>query len=376
MRRYIILGIAALIIVIGVIAILTLKAGLIERIAIERLEETFIGSKAMIRESRLGGRSLVFSGIEIKRVGFYNLEIKEVEIKYSIAALIIGKVDSVMLKDLSFKLKMGGELPEPDDLIRRSGGGVLRIDKAYLSNAYVSIDTRNIDLEGVISLDLSLADARVERIDAVIEKIGAYGVVLENGRIRGAPPDCEAEVSVDKISYKDFNLTDANGVICQDGSAFYLNSMTANLFNGMVRGDIALTSIDGGAFTISLNCAGLELEAFVEDFKLGDKVSISGKLGGDISINGKSFMVTGVTGGFLTEPPGGTLVIKDTRFMENMAERAGQSADLMMETFSNYRYTIGEMAVSLEGSDLLLDAALEGDAGKRELSVVIHDFIK
>jgi hypothetical protein len=45
-----------------------------------------------------------------------------------------------------------------------------------------------------------------------------------------------------------------------------------------------------------------------------------------------------------------------------------------VDSFKNYRYNAGVVELSLQGPDLVFDIRLEGDAGKRDLTIVLHDF--
>jgi hypothetical protein len=68
------------------------------------------------------------------------------------------------------------------------------------------------------------------------------------------------------------------------------------------------------------------------------------------------------------------LTITDDKFLNNVAKSSGQSLDILVESFKNYHYNTGVMKLSLERGDIVFDIALEGEAGKRNLSIVLHDF--
>jgi len=46
----------------------------------------------------------------------------------------------------------------------------------------------------------------------------------------------------------------------------------------------------------------------------------------------------------------------------------------MVENFKNYRYNTGLLSLGLEDNNVILKLALEGNAGKRNLEVIFHDF--
>jgi hypothetical protein len=68
------------------------------------------------------------------------------------------------------------------------------------------------------------------------------------------------------------------------------------------------------------------------------------------------------------------LIIKDAQVLKNLASNTNQSADLLMENFQNYHYNIGALKLFLDNGNLILDAALDGETGKRDLNIVLHDF--
>jgi hypothetical protein len=81
-----------------------------------------------------------------------------------------------------------------------------------------------------------------------------------------------------------------------------------------------------------------------------------------------------LSGSFSTLTPGGTLVIMDAKFLENMARNTQLPLELLVEDFKNYRYNTGLLSLGLEDNNIILKVALEGEAGKRNLNVILHDF--
>jgi hypothetical protein len=45
-----------------------------------------------------------------------------------------------------------------------------------------------------------------------------------------------------------------------------------------------------------------------------------------------------------------------------------------VESFKDYHYNTALMKLSFDKGNIILDVALEGEAGKRNLSIVLHDF--
>jgi hypothetical protein len=68
------------------------------------------------------------------------------------------------------------------------------------------------------------------------------------------------------------------------------------------------------------------------------------------------------------------MVVRDETMLKNMAQAADQPLDILMESFKDYHYNTGVMKVGKVKDDLSLDIALDGEKGKRNLSVTLHDF--
>lgn len=208
-----------------------------------------------------------------------------------------------------------------------------------------------------------------------IDTLETGGVLFEDARAAGTFDGAKGSLTVKKIKYNDAVIRDLEGVLRIDKGVLFADSLTARLFNGGLSGNFKADLDKDGEFSMVLTSAGLNLVTFVEDFKLGDKFQATGKLNGSISLSGKVPGITDIKGAFSTDAPGGTLVIKDTRFLENMSRNSGQSFDILMESFKNYRYNIGIIKASLDKGNLVLDIMLDGGAGKRTFDVILHDII-
>jgi hypothetical protein len=365
----------AIILLLGLLS--SFNSQTVKAIAKWRLENIFIDSVVSIRECRFQpASSLSFSGIRIGREGFYDFVIDDARADYDILSLLTGRVARVCLDDLRLTIKnRETKLVQAKDLVDLPRGGLFRVDDIIATNAIFDITTQDIALNGTLSIGSSAVDERVNNIDVLIEALKAYGVSFEQARIVRGRDNERTDLSVKKIIYNDLLLANAKGIVLFEDGALHINSLTSELLNGTISGKIKVFFEKSGAFSMDLTCAGMSLETFIKDFKLTEKTRLTGKMNGSISLKGNGLKITDMSGDFSTQPPGGVLIIKETRFLENMAKSSKQSLDLIMETFSNYRYTIGRMRVSLDGGDLLLDIALEGEAGKRTFNVILHDFI-
>lgn len=218
-----------------------------------------------------------------------------------------------------------------------------------------------------------------------VKKPGSYDFRIREAGIYYAIPSVFSgtikEIRADNVSIgmagmnAEVSFSDVRASARIKGGALSIDSLKARLLGGDLGGNLKVPLGRNAAFSAALNIDGLRIADFVRNFKLDNKFQMDGKLGGDFLLSGRGFDITAIEGGFVTDSPGGTLVIKDKSILQNIARRSGQSLDILVESFEHYDYTIGRMKVSLDGRDLLLDIALEGAAGRRSLNIVLHEFI-
>ncbi len=311
--------------------------GIAVAIAKWKIEKAFPGSAVSIESCHFSpGSRLLYSGLTVKREGAYRLRFSEAGISYSIPSLFTGGFIAVRLEDMDL----------------RAGGLAAR---------------------GAASLQFSPKKRSLGRVDIALDKIEAQGMLVEDAQIEGLPLGDGANVFIKTISYKDARIQDIKGTARLKESTLSLTSLNGRIFNGGISMDIAIELDREGTFNMDLDCKGLDLENIVSDFELQDKFRMTGLIGGAIYMAGKISGIEDIRGTFSTSTPSGTLVITDTRFLENIAEKSGQSYDILMESFENYRYNTGRVAVSQEGDDLRFAVELDGEAGKRTFDVVLHD---
>lgn len=238
-----------------------------------------------------------------------------------------------------------------------------------------SYDFRIKEVNIYYSIPYAIFRIREVAFNIAIATLKTKGVSFEDAHATGTFDGARGSLYIKKIKYNDAVIRDVQGTVRIDRGVLFLDSLTARLFNGGLSGNFKAEIDKNGEFSTVLTSAGLNLGTFVEDFKLGDKFQITGKLNGSISLSGRGFGITDIRGEFSTDASGGTLVIKDTRFLENMARKSGQSLNILVENFEHYEYNLGIMKVSLDEGDLMLDIALDGEAGRRTFDVILHDII-
>ncbi|TAN60771.1 hypothetical protein EPN16_04575 [bacterium] len=153
-----------------------------------------------------------------------------------------------------------------------------------------------------------------------------------------------------------------------------LDLSSCDIFGGKISGSAELGLNGSLAYSSELSLSGINPDDFIKDFELGEKFRMSGNLSGAVRIEGKGDGLEILNGSLLAAQPGGTLVITDRSFLENISRASGQSFEMLVESFRNYRYNTGILKLSLDKGNLIFDITLDGEAGRRKLDIVAHDF--
>jgi len=176
------------------------------------------------------------------------------------------------------------------------------------------------------------------------------------------------------MKYDKLNISAIKSAVRLLGKELFLDGVSACALDGDIGGNLKFRialDIDYGA---DLKFTNLDIARFINDFDLKEKFEMTGRLGGDLTLKGKGTDIEILNGRLSSLESGGMLMIKDTKFLENMARNINQSLDLLVENFKNYHYNIATIKLFLDKSNLIIDAALDGETGKRNLNIVLHGF--
>lgn len=181
-------------------------------------------------------------------------------------------------------------------------------------------------------------------------------------------------VFIKKFQYDKFTARNIRVKLRWKGRYVFLDALSGQVLNGTVDGKGSLTIGEGSRYLIQLNFNNLDLVSFVKDFDLKEKVEMTGRLSGNVLLNGIGRDINILNGDFVASAGGGKVTIKDTRFLENMAQSSKLPANIVVDSFKDYHYNTGLMQMFLEKGDLVLAVFLEGATGKRNLKIDLHDF--
>ncbi len=185
-----------------------------------------------------------------------------------------------------------------------------------------------------------------------------------------------ADFSVRDVTVIDkLKIDRASGLARFERGVLAIGNISVMVLGGVIEGGALIKPGRQASSSVALDVKGVRLEKLIETFKLGEKLDLTGSVSGAIRLSGEGASLMSLKGKLETSPEGGTLTINDKKWLDAIAKYAGQDVGVIVESFRNYRYNIGKADLKLEGSAVVMDVHLEGDAGKRDLVVALHDFI-
>jgi len=282
-------------------------------IAKSQLKKLLPGSRVTINGCSVNPfRQLSFSGVQVSKKPWYDFKIKQAQFCFSLASILKG-------------LKV---------------------------NPWELIESCQIDVD---SLEMNQ-------------------VLLESGYLKATRGRVDGVIKVKEVKVGKLNIKDIRGKARLEDGYLFLNLLTAELLGGHLEGDSRIKLAGTVTYQVKLNFIDLDLDAFTKDFEFKEKAEVSGKVSGLLKLQGQMQEVVILDGKLSIGKDGGTLFIKDARFLENLARSSGQVLDLVVESFKNYRYNIGIINLSLQDNNIVFLIDLDGSAGKRSLNIILHDF--
>jgi len=346
-------------------------------LAKKQLTKVFIDSTVTVKNCNLRPLSLLsLSDIEIKKEQAYNIKIKEVGIEYTPLSIIKGNILKFSLKEAQATIDLGKKslLGFSKLLNLNTGKSPFLINSLELTNLILNIKSQELTLDARVSSELNLIQQLVNSLDLKINSLHVEGLELKNASLKAAQLSPSGSLYIEEIKYDKLKIEKIASSVRLKDKNLYLDSLSASLFTGKIKGSANLLIDKLPEYLVNLEFSGIDLNAFVNDFKLNEKVDLSGRMDGVTTLKGKGLNFTVLSGDFTTNAPGGDLTIKDKSYLENIARGSGQTLDILVENFKNYHYNKGVMNLSLKEGSLILDIALEGEAGKRNFTVNMHNF--
>lgn len=345
-------------------------------LAKSQLKRVFIASTVFIKDCDFKPlRQLSLSDVEIKRNEIYDFKVKKVNIQYSLLSIFKRNILKFSLKDTVIDINLPKEgILKINQYLNLSSPRLFSVKTLELFNLNLNLNATDLNLVARASTELSLAKQLIDSLDFKIDSLVSQKFRLENAFLKINQKQVLGDFGIQKLQYDKFKTENIKSRVRIENKNLFLDSLSAKLLDGGVQGDLSLKIEKNPEYLVNLKFINLDLETVVKDFNLEEKLKMSGRIGGIAALKGRGSDINILSGDFNAIEPGGILTIKDTGFLEKIARNSNQSLDIMMESFKNYCYNKGVMKLSLDKSNLILDIALEGQAGKRNLNIILHDF--
>lgn len=250
--------------------------------------------------------------------------------------------------------------------------GLLRTIEVH--GLVLDIRTSDLTLKGSLSFSRDLKEDRWRSLEMRIESLRAGAIDAKDVQA-GLPVRGQGSFSVDSLSLGKITVRDIRGSLRFTDEFLELGTVTAGLWESRLAGSLRLTLSPGLQYAARLTVSDLPVSAVMKNFEWDKKCSANGILNGEVRLEGVPGKVTLLDGGLTAAPPGGDIVILDPDFFQRIADSAKQPVEIVKASFENYHYNTGTVGLSLVEQNVRLNFQLDGEKGKRDLEVTLHDML-
>ena len=341
-------------------------------LARKALERSFPGSFVSIGSCALTINSLTLSDIAIKRGTLYEVRIGEAGVAYNPCCMFAGSVKELYADNVAVTIDMPGKGIAALKEFVRTGGEAKKLSIGAMRFSHVAFNVLTNDVRLKAAFSLELKGQSIERINAKIDTFDRAALSAKNARLKIASNGV-GTFECAKVSYDKARMMNLKAVARLKGRAIALDGLSADLFGGKVSGNATLALSATAPHELILKAGEVDVDKMLGELDISKKIRMTGIVSGDLTADIRAGLLTSLKGVFAASKEGGTLTIVDDKILETIAERTKQPLDIIRNSFKDYRYTSGTVGLALEKGSVILDIALEGDKGKRNVSVILHD---
>ncbi|MDD5583496.1 MAG: hypothetical protein PHV55_00365 [Candidatus Omnitrophica bacterium] len=371
-------GLSILLFVLAMFILLISHKQFIVATAKKQLQNTFPGSSVSIAGATLElTRALELNDVEIKKEKAYAVKVKKIRVEYTFVSLFKKNITRVTLSDITSNI----DTPHKNILeftkhINPAGKPFFKVQTIEAVNARINIQAQDIRMRAVVSLTFDALRQVMHRLTVSLDSLALGEINIQKAHCTVNQDSPAGEFLVKEIGYKKAKIQDISGSARLSGDTFSLTQLNARLFNGTLKGDIVLSLRTAPVYTFALRFFDLDVAMIPEDFELKDKFTITGTWRGNLYCNGKGAKIGSFDGNFAALSPGGNLTITDRKFLKDIAQRTSIPEDILVERFKDYYYNKGAMDASLANGALILGIVLEGDKGRSNFKINLHDALQ
>ncbi|MFA5117664.1 MAG: YdbH domain-containing protein [Candidatus Omnitrophota bacterium] len=318
---------------------------------------------------------LAFSDIRIINPSAFDFRIKRLTVEYDLNCLLKAKINRVSFDGPYLSIHAPAqEIADLKKHIRLSPGKGVFVGEAVVSSAGIDIRTKDLVCAARFSCEADVPRKSFSSFRFELDSLESKGVRIDGVLCSLAKGARAGEITLRSAGYQKLTLSGLTGKLLYENQALSFTSLSADCLGGKIFADINLNFEKAFSYEMRINVVSVDLARLIRDLELSDKVQMSGFVEGGMSCSGENAVFQSVRGDFSVVTPGGTLTIKDTRFLEHIAQNSKQSVGFVSDAFKDYLFNTGGMRISLEGADLISQVSLNGAKGKRDFTVALRDF--
>jgi len=360
------------IILFSVLLIIIFSPLLLKYLVKRQLLNTFRGSTVFLENCVLKPTEFRIDNLKINKEKTYNFEIKELSIRFNLFSLLKRRIIKCRIEGGSLFINFSNLIDEFKNGINKSN--LWRIETIEFKNIALNSEARDGDLKAYLffaqlkPIEKLIHSLKLEISSLSFQRWEWKDMVLEIKEGGGG------NLEVKSLSYGRLKWEGIKGLINYQKDKLSINPLLVKFLNGDIEGNLDLDWAKTLKYKFFLKISHFNLEELEKVFELTEKFKLSGKVEGNFIIEGEGLNFKNINGEFYIPQPGGTFIIQDTNLLKKLAEKSGQSFDIISESFRDYYFDKGLIKLFLEGEDLIFRFILEGEKGKRDLEVRLHNF--
>lgn len=319
--------------------------------------------------------ALSFYNIEIKRAQDYDFKVGSIFIHYTLSSLFKKYIPQIEIKEVTVSINLQKRnISQFGNYLNIKSKKFFFIDGLKISDLNIDLKSGNLNLILKGSFGTHLLKPSLDSLDLNIASLKSGDFQLKTASLTVTQDALKkGEFYINNISYDKIKITDIKGNARLNDNVVLISPLYAEVFNGKLRGSATFFLDKTLRYLLNVKAYSIPIDTIIKEFNLSRRINMSGNLNGDIILQGNGVTLSAVKGALNIVEPGGILSINDTNFLNTIAQNTKQSLEMVMENFNNYRYNNGKIDISLEGDNLILKITLEGNQGKRNLSIVLHN---
>ncbi|RJP61019.1 MAG: hypothetical protein C4541_02815 [Candidatus Auribacter fodinae] len=228
---------------------------------------------------------------------------------------------------------------------------------------------------------LDRADLLLERFECTIKEylfkeFTVRDIQMNGKRTPGDTLIVNGTLSVRSSSYKKFVLQNVECEYTVHDKTISVVCSHIEFAGGTGKGSVtAQQDNDGLVITGSFSFSNLNALDVFTILNLNTKMSMTGLWNATLDVRYVHDRFETLGGTLYAVPPGGDMHIKDAQMIANMIPPNQRNNPHIVDSIVNYTYSDGKITISLEEKSILFNLNLNGNTGKRNIDIYLHDLM-